>query len=394
MNYIKNDYNIRNEELNRALSDIPVRSRPVIRQGNSGEWVSFLQRELTNLTFYNGPINGTFDAATNTAVRAFQQNNRLLVDGIVGINTWSALIYLYSPLAICGGGDIQAGTYTVVVGDTLFSIATRFNTTVEELRQYNNLASNNLTVGQTLRIPGTVGSGNPSPPVNRPTIRQGDSGEAVRELQRLLNDLGYNTGWITGIFGPLTNTAVRAFQATNNLSVDGIVGPITWGALLQGTTPPPPVNPPPGETQTYTVVAGDTLFSIAQRFNTSVAEIVSLNNLTSMVLSVGQQLLIPGGSNVYTVVAGDTLFSIAQRFNTTVNEIIALNNLTSSSLSIGQQLLIPNRGAFSVQIYTVVAGDTLFSIAKRFSTSVNNLMQLNNMTSNAISIGQQLWVPV
>ena len=319
------------------LLDTPVRQRPVLRQGNTGAWVSELQRELTQLMFYNGPINGTFDAATNTAVRNFQQTNRLLVDGIVGINTWSGLIFLYSPLAICGGGGTS--TYTVVAGDTLFSIASRFNTTVPELISLNNLSNTNLVVGQVLRIPGTsVTPPNPNPPpsANRPTIRQGSQGEAVRELQLLLTALGFNTGSTSGIFGPMTDAAVRTFQRNNNLTVDGIVGPITWGVLLNTSAPPPITG------NTYTVVAGDTLWSIAQRFNTTVNEITALNNLTTTALNVGQQLLIPGSSSrTHTVVGGDTLWSIANKYNTSVNQIKELNNMTSNVLRIGQQLSIP-----------------------------------------------------
>jgi hypothetical protein len=69
-------------------------------------------------------------------------------------------------------------------------------------------------------------SPNPEPPA-RPTIRQGDRGDAVRELQTLLDGLNAD-----GIFGPLTNQAVRLFQREAGLTEDGIVGPRTWGALL------------------------------------------------------------------------------------------------------------------------------------------------------------------
>jgi len=331
------------EKFIRVLADTPVRSRPVLRQGSTGEWVSQLQRYLTQLTYYNGAIDGNFGATTNTAVRAFQQNNRLLVDGIVGINTWSALIYLYSPLPICGGESIGVASHTVVAGETLFSLAGRFNTSVDELMRYNNLTSANLRLGQILRIPGTSGSSNPGitiPPANRPTLRQGDRGDAVTELQSLLISLGYNTGGTTGIFGPLTNTAVRNFQRDQNLNVDGIVGPITWGALINVSTPP---VTPPTENTTYTVVSGDTLWGIAKRFNTTVDAITRINNLTGAILNVGQQLLIPNSESpiIYTVVSGDTLFSIARRFNTTANEIMSLNNMTTNVLRVGQQILIP-----------------------------------------------------
>ena len=77
--------------------------------------------------------------------------------------------------------------------------------------------------------------------------------------------------------------------------------------------------------------------------------------------------------------------SIAQRYNTTVDEIKGINNLTSNTLTIGQQLNLPSS---EEQIYTVVAGDTIYSIARRFNTTINDIKDKNNLTSNIISIGQ------
>ena len=95
----------------------------------------------------------------------------------------------------------------------------------------------------------------------------------------------------------------------------------------------------------YTVVAGDSLYAIANKFGITVNEIKALNNLTSDILSIGQKLKIPSKENylTYTVKSGDNLYSIARNFNTTVSDIQALNNLTTSNLSIGQKLLIPQK---------------------------------------------------
>ena len=176
----------------------------------------------------------------------------------------------------------QTLTYTVVGGDSLWSIAQRFNTTVEEIMRLNNLTSTNLSIGQQLQIPAPGGL----PEITKPTLRLGDRGGAVLELQQLLVDKGFSPGAIDGIFGQGTLSAVRAFQTSRGLTPDGIVGQTTWNALLGGTVTPP-------QNITYTVVRGDTLFSIANRFNTTVSAIMALNNLTSTNLSIGQQLLIP-----------------------------------------------------------------------------------------------------
>ena len=97
---------------------------------------------------------------------------------------------------------------------------------------------------------------------------------------------------------------------------------------------------------TYTVRSGDSLWKIANQYNTTVDAIRNLNNLTSNTLQVGQVLRIPrtdGSTSTisYTVRSGDNLWDIARRYNTTVSELRSLNNLTTDVLSIGQVLLIP-----------------------------------------------------
>jgi len=105
------------EPSDRALSDTPVGQRPTLRQGDTGVWVEELQRELTQLTFYNGPIDGNFGTSTANAVRAFQTANNLTADGVVGRNTWSALIFLYAPLAICPGSGLMPVPFKGIVID-------------------------------------------------------------------------------------------------------------------------------------------------------------------------------------------------------------------------------------------------------------------------------------
>lgn len=149
---------------------------------------------------------------------------------------------------------------------------------------------------------------------------------------------------------------------------------------------------------TYCVVkSGDTLWSIARKYNLSVNELKSLNNLSSNVLSIGQRLIVgKESSNDYVVSAGDTLWAIARKFNVSVDEIKALNSLSSNNLSIGMTLKIPpysNKKNEETNVYVVKSGDSLWSIARMFNSTVDEIKSLNGLKSNVLSIGQRLVVP-
>ena len=182
--------------------------------------------------------------------------------------------------------------YTIRAGDTLFLLAQRFNTTVEAIIAVNpGINPNNLQIGQQICIPSTT----PPPPSQRcPTLRLGSTGPSVRELQTLLRAQGFDPGPIDGIFGNRTQSAVIAFQRSKGLVQDGIVGINTWTALgVNCGTTPPPATCPPGSI-IYTIRPGDTFFSLAQRFNTTVAAIERANpNVNPNNLQVGQVICIP-----------------------------------------------------------------------------------------------------
>ena len=153
----------------------------------------------------------------------------------------------------------------------------------------------------------------------------------------------------------------------------------------------------------YTVKAGDTIYGISKQFGVSAMDIYNLNNLTNSNIKVGQVLKIPTNSGTnpsnmfyYTVKKGDSLYSIARIYNTTVNEIIKLNNLKSTNLSIGQTLRIPETNESVTTMppsfinYTVKKGDNLYSIAKNNNISVDTIIQDNALNTNNLFIGQVL----
>lgn len=208
---------------------------------------------------------------------------------------------------------VQENTYTVQKGDSLYSIANKFNTSIEALKNTNGINGNLINVGQTLTIP-----------------------------------------------------------TTNKVT--------------------------PGDYIIYTVKRNDNLWNIANTYEVSVNDIVDYNNLGTTILQPGQQLLIPTKTQqpensqiTYVVKNGDSLWNISKKYNTTVDELKKANNLTSNMLSIGQQLIIPETSNY--ETYTVKSGDSLWKISQNYDTNINDLIKLNNLSTNILQIGQQLLIP-
>ena len=166
--------------------------------------------------------------------------------------------------------------------------------------------------------------------------------------------------------------------------------------------------PPKGvESNYYIVQKGDTLWSVASKYGLSVDKLKQLNNLSTNLISVGQQLIIkdnisndinPSNELIHVVQKGDTLYSIAKLYNTTVDKLKRLNNLSSNTLQVGQKIIVNENASSMPQTnlftYTVVKNDNLYNIASKYKTTVNEIKKLNNLSSDLLQIGQKLQVPV
>lgn len=317
----------------------------------------FIHRNTGNLE----PLIVEYGFIDNTKdVEFLKENYKELAEAVIS----AVANYIGVPYTPPKG--LITNTYIVQKGDSLYSIANKLGTTVSELKKENNLTSNTLQIGEVLRIP-------------TKEIYEGE--ENVYIVQK--GDTLYSVAMAN-------NTTVDELKKANNLTSNIL----STGQLLKIPSALLPKS-------TYTVKKGDSLYSIANKYNTTVEELKRINNLTSNTLSIGQVLKLPSdkASNIeqekntitYTVQKGDSLYSIARKYSTTIDKIKDLNNLTTNLLSIGQVLLIPTNTNLETT-YTVQKGDSLYSIAKKYNTTVDKLKQLNNLTSNLLSIGQILIV--
>ncbi len=202
--------------------------RPTLRLGSQGESVRELQSMLILLGYYAGPVSGVYQEDTQLAVQRFQQSAAITADGIVGPATWSKL--LPAPAA-----------ETTPPGQTVATTAPATNPPTANPPATNPPATNPPATNPPATNPPATNSRPTTPPATTtpatsttaslPILRPGMEGEAVRFLQQRLTAKRVYNGPISGIFGPQTEAAVRQLQRTNNLAVDGIVGPATWGVL-------------------------------------------------------------------------------------------------------------------------------------------------------------------
>ena len=269
--------------------------------------------------------------------------------------------------------------YIVQKGDTLYGISKKYNTSVQSIKELNNLSSNNLSIGQKL----IISNNNESNPFECIvyTVKKGDSLYSISKKY---------------------NTTVDEIKRYNNLKSnllnigDRIIIPCNVENEYKDLN---------NNYVDYIVIKGDSLYSIANKFGTTIEKIIELNDLKSNNLSIGQKLIVDdkrGVSSIlecfgsgdfnnskyqnYIVVKGDNLYDLAKKFNTSIDQIKLLNNLKDNNLSIGQILKVPSNN----KTYIVQKGESLYSIAKKFNTTVDELKKKNNLSSNLISVGEEL----
>lgn len=160
----------------------------------------------------------------------------------------------------------------------------------------------------------------------------------------------------------------------------------------------------------YTIVIGDTFYSIAQDYNISVQSLINANpEIKPDKLQIGQQICIPAEvpdesacpGTLYAVQPGDTLVEIAKNFGYTLDALISVNQgIDPNNISVGKQICLPPSPGggpfpcFGGSIYRIKAGDTFYSIASRFDVPLNELIEANQHTDpDNLTVGEPICIP-
>ena len=218
-----------------------------LKLNDSNATVKYVQKKLWALGYYNGDWSGVFGNETWKAVKVFQANNGLKVDGIVGPRTWDTLFG--SPVSKPEyDSDVSAEIkgyqqQLIDLGWYTGSLTGKYDTaTVAAVKGFQNACG--------LKVDGAVGPKtaaklnaadaptkaeySKNQQINaQPKVNPGVQGSYVVQIQTILANKGYYTKKIDGKFGSGTLAAVKAFQTANGLKADGIVGTETWAALLK-----------------------------------------------------------------------------------------------------------------------------------------------------------------
>ena len=387
--------------------------------------------------------NGTYTVKAGDSLYRIAKNHNMSLQELKSLNNLSSdLIFAGQVLKVSGqvtsnqpstntntsqnSNQTQAsgnGTYTVKAGDSLYRIAVNHNMSLQELKNLNNLSSNLIMPGQVLKVSGQVTSNQPSTNTSQNSNQTQASGNGTYTVKA--GDSLYR-------IAVNHNMSLQELKNLNNLSSNLIMPGQVLKVSGQATSNQPSTNTNTNTSQnsnqtqasgngTYTVKAGDSLYRIAVNHNMSLQELKNLNNLSSNLIMPGQVLKVSGktvsnkpstntaqnsnqtqtsGNGTYTVKAGDSLWAIANSHKMTLNDLKQVNNLSSDLIYVGQTLKV-TKGAVTTanktnaqsspkKTYTVKAGDSLWRIASNNGTTVNQLKALNNLTSDMIYVGQNL----
>ncbi|KAL0266222.1 UNVERIFIED_CONTAM: hypothetical protein PYX00_011940 [Menopon gallinae] len=303
--------------------------------------------------------------------------------------------------------------HLVEAGETLFSLSRRYKVSVKDLKTWNNLKDDIIYVGQKIKVYSQIKDLKVSPPSLAVQNTPEEQAPLVYRVKK---------GDNLGLIAQRNDLSVNQIRAWNNLSSTDLLSEQTLS--LQE----------PAYLLTYTVKRGDTLSGIAQEKGVDLTSLLSTNGLDKEApLKLGQVLYLASPKKTqawHYFKKGDTLSSLSSLYGVSANTIRTLNALVTDEIPLGTLLKIRETDTAKAQLlssdseekpfglkggsavskeetkarfkefsskkvtHTVVAGDTLYSIARHYKVLIEDLKKLNNLKDNSISKGSILYIPI
>ncbi|WP_194841367.1 LysM peptidoglycan-binding domain-containing protein [Salinibacillus xinjiangensis] len=339
----------------------------------------------------------TYTVSSGDTLYSIAQKFNVKIDLIKSLNNLPG-----NTIKVGEGLIIPSTSYSVKAGDTLYSIATKYNLSVDTIMEINKLESTTIKIGQTLTIPSNELASMPAPskPVlveTSHTVKAGDT------LYGIANQYGVSVDQLKHANG-LTGNTIQVGQA---LAIPKANETTTAPAPVQQTT----TQITQVEDDTYTVKSGDTLIGIATLHNISVDALKKANSLSTDLIQVGQILSIPNDApaqeavkkpTIHVVQTGESLSSISNKYSMPIDDIKAINGLSGDTIYVGQSLRLDGasqtstaQNQISYKTHTVESGDTIWALSVKYGIPQAELLKANHLTtSSPLSIGQKLQVPV
>ncbi len=324
-------------------------------------------------------------------------------------------------------------SHRILFGETLATIAAKYNVSVYQIKAWNNLSNDFIYAGQILQInPAGNYSTTPSQPAtNFAAGRNSELKQFVYSVKP-----GETLGGIAEKFG----TSITQIMTWNSKYNDKLMAgeKLILYAKDQNYSLGDNTTRNNAALGYHTVLSGEILATIAKKYNVSVENLKKWNNLSSDNILAGQKLKVYGSAgnndaknksasntktgsssgasgNKYTVQKGDVLQNVASKFNVSVDDLKKWNNLTSDRINIGQTLVISGSGSNTKKnqnttvnnnntrnngkvsnnnriVHKVKSGESLYTIAKLYGTTIDNIKKMNNLTSDKIRPNQQLTI--
>lgn len=332
-----------------------------------------------------------------------------------------------------GSATTTDTTYTVKSGDSVWGISHSFGITMAQLIEWNNIKNNFIYPGQKLTIKGgqsagssTTNTGNNASSGNTNSGNTNTSGSTGQATGAKYTVKSGDSVWkIANDHGISMNQLIEWNNIKNNFVYPGQQLVVSKGSSSASGSTSNASSNTANTGSTYTVKAGESVWSVSNKFGISMNQLIQWNNIKNNFIYPGQKLIVKGGSSssnaststannkntassntssaatgqaTYTVKAGESVWGVANKHHITMEQLIEWNNIKNNFIYPGQEVIVkkgtadPSPAKSDEKTYTVKAGESVWGVADSHGITMDQLIEWNNIKNNFIYPGQQLIV--